>query len=119
MPLEPSHPDEPELHHELRDALNAGLENKDFFVWITVRPVGWQKSFAYLPRIVDTVEEWLGALDPEDVQPWDHGKGEISLTDPAADVRVRAIPKKPEARGTRPDHIVGNPEPVLAGYVEG
>jgi hypothetical protein len=31
-PLEPSHHDEPDLHHELRDALNAGLTNTDFFV---------------------------------------------------------------------------------------
>lgn len=118
MPLEPSHPDEPQLHHELRDALNAGLTNTDFFVWITVHPTGWQKSFAYLPRIVDAVEEWLAMLDPDEAQPWDKVGGEINIVDPAADVRVRAIPKKPEARGRRAAHIVGNPEPTLAGFVE-
>lgn len=116
MPLEPSHPDEPELHRQLRDALNDELRNTKFFVWITVRPTGWQKSFAYLPRIVAAVEEWLDTLDPDEVRPWDEGNGWISISDPAADVRIRAIPKKPGARGRRADQIVGNPAPVLTGY---
>ena len=119
MPLEPSHPDEPELHRQLRDALNAELTNKNFFVWITVRPTGWQKSFAYLPSIVDKVEAWLETLDPDEALPWDAGGGAIEFTDPAADVEIRAIPKKPEARGKPAREIVGNPEPVLSGYVEG
>jgi hypothetical protein len=43
---------------------------------------------------------------------------ELLFEDPAADVRIRAIPKKPEARGTRATEIVGNPEPVLMGFGE-
>jgi hypothetical protein len=116
MPFEASHPDEPDLHHELRDALNAGIQNTNFFVWISVYPTGWGKSFSYLPRIVEAVEEWLGALDPDQARPWDKVGGEIEIVDPAADVRLRAIPKKPEARGTRSGLVVGNPEPILTGW---
>jgi hypothetical protein len=121
VPLEPLHPDEPELHRQLRDALNEGLTNTDFFVWITVRPTGYQKSFSYLPRIVEGTGRWLASLDPD--APHEERKSntellELLFEDPAADVRIRAIPKKPEARGRRATEIVGNPEPVLMGFGE-
>jgi len=38
--------------------------------------------------------------------------------DPAAEIKLRAIPKRPEARDRRADQIVGNPEPILAGWVD-
>jgi hypothetical protein len=120
--LEPLHPDEPELHRQLRDALNEGLTNTDFFVWITVRPTGHQNRFSYLPRIVQRTDRWLASLDPD--APQEDRKSSFDpaallnaeFQDPAADVRIRAIPKKPEARGRRAAEIVGNPEPALAGY---
>jgi hypothetical protein len=117
MPLEPSHPDEPELHHQLRDALNEGLKSTDFFVWIRVRPTGYQKSFAYLPRIVARTDQWLASLDPDAPSVSWQSVAE-SFKDPAADVEIQAIPKKPEARGRRATQIVGNPEPALSGAVE-
>jgi hypothetical protein len=115
VPLEPLHPDQPELHRQLRDALNEGLTNADFFVWITVLPTGYQKRFSYLPRIVERTDRWLVSLDPDAPQE-DRKSNTEFFEDPAADVRIRAIPKKPEARGRRAVEIVGNPEPVLAGY---
>lgn len=114
--MEPLHPDEPELHRQLRDALNEGLSNTDFFVWITVRPTGHQTHFSYLPRIVEKTERWLSLLDPD--APQEERRSTEFVQDPAADVEIRAIPKKPEARGRRAVEIVGNPEPVLAGYVD-
>lgn len=115
MPLRPSHPDEPALHHELRDALNQRLTNGDFFVWISVRPTGERVEFEDLDAIVSKAETWLSSLDPDRVDASD--LPERTYSDKAAEVELRAIPKKPSARGQRAGQIVGNPEPVLAGWV--
>ena len=115
MSLQPRHPLEPQLHHELRDALNGELGNTNFFVWIDVRPHADQPSFAKLPEIVRKTETWLASLHPDDINP-ERLPG-ISVDDPAADVKLRAIPKKPSARSYRSDQIVGNPEPALAGWI--
>jgi hypothetical protein len=116
MPLEPRHPQEPALHHELRDALNRELRNTRFFVWIDVRPTGDRSTFEDLPRVVAHTELWLDSLDPDAVDP-----GELPERwerDPAAEVHLRAIPKKQEAWGSRSTEIVGNPEPILVGWTE-
>jgi hypothetical protein len=115
MALAPLHPAEPALHHELRDVLNADLSNKDFFVWINVTPNGSGEEFNDLGKIVRGVEAWLDALNPDDVSTAEQVP-ELEFIDPAAEVRVRAIPKKPAARGARSGPIVGNPEPVLVGW---
>lgn len=118
MPLQARHPLEPALHHALRDALDGGLQSTDFFVWIDVRPTGVSDAFTDLDRIVNETQSWLAHLDPDTglnpdhvAERWDH--------DPAAEIKLQAIPKKPEARGYRSKPIVGNPEPILAGWGEG
>jgi hypothetical protein len=117
MALSARHPDEPDLHHELRDAFNSRLTNTNFFVWIDVRPTGKDKRFAYLDQIVAATDEWLGDLDPDAPAPGEGRVQERWITDAAAEIKLRAIPKRPEARNRRADQIVGNPEPVLVGYV--
>lgn len=115
MPLEPLHPDEPALHHALRDMLNQSLTSTDFFVWIRVEPTGERREFEDLGAIVADTEQWLSGLDPDAVNADDlPARG---YRDRAADIEVRAIPKKPSARGYRAAEIVGNPEPVLAGWL--
>ena len=116
LPLEPSHPDEPGLHHALRDALNRGLSNTDFFVWITVHPTGERKDFADLSGLVRQADEWLRQYNAETVDPSQLPEREFS--DRAATVEVKAIPKKPAARGRHPGEIVGNPEPILTGWLD-
>jgi hypothetical protein len=113
--LQPSHPNEPALHHQLRDALNAELTNNDFFVWIEIRPTGQSRELATLPSIVSETEQWLAGLDPDAIDNPEE-LPEIRLSDPAADVTVRAIPKRQEARGRRAQEIVGNPDPILVGW---
>jgi len=113
--LEPLHPNEAALHHALRDALNRRLTTTDFFVWINIRPTGLRKNFENLDGIVEATEAWLLAQDPDTVSA--EALPEQTLLDPAADVTVRAIPKKTAARGHRASEIVGNPEPALAGWV--
>lgn len=115
MPMEPRHPLEAALHHELRDVLNGGLINTDFFVWIDIRPTGDETSFVDAQRILRDTEEWLASLDPDAISGTD--LPELVRRDLAADVTLRAIPKKPSARAYRSDQIVGNPEPILAGWV--
>lgn len=118
MPLEPRHPDELDLHHELRDALNRELTNTNFFVWIDVRPTGKAKHFTELKQIVEIVEEWLGELDPDAPPPGEGRVQEREISEPAATIKLRAIPRKREVRGYRAEQIVGNPEPILVGWVE-
>ena len=115
MALAPLHPAEPALHHALRDALNRSLTNTDFFVWITVTPKGDASEFRDLPSLVEETEGWLQGLDPDAIDASE--LPEQYLSDAAADVRIRAVPKKPSARGQHAGQIVGNPEPVLAGWV--
>lgn len=115
MPLEPLHPAEPVLHHTLRDSLNQSLTNTDFFVWISITPTGERNDFDDLNGIVSATEQWLSEQDPESVDP--DRLPEVEFSDRAADVSIRAIPKKPSARGNHPGEIVGNPEPALAGWV--
>lgn len=115
MALTPSHPDEPALHHQLRDALNQTLTSRDFFVWINVRPTGERVEFENLEAIVSDAEQWLSSLDPDRVDATE--LPERDYADKSAEVELRAIPKKPSARGRQTSQIVGNPEPVLAGWV--
>ena len=115
MGLEPLHPEEAELHRDLRNALNEGLTSTDFLVWITVEPTGATGRFEDLPKLVEDTDAWLKARDPDRVDGSD--LPELTLEDRAAEVRIRAVPKKPEARGRRSGEIVGNPEPVLVGWL--
>jgi hypothetical protein len=108
------HPDEIALHHELRDALNDSLTNKNFFVWINVQPTGDAKQFSNLDEIVGRVEGWLSDLNPDDVQ--ESSLPKLALDDEAASIGVTALPRKPEVRDHRAAEIVGNPWPVLVGW---
>jgi hypothetical protein len=117
MPLEPRHPYELDLHHELRDALNEQVLSASFFVWIDVRPTGDGRRFAHLDEIVRAVADWLGDLDP-DAHRVSQRLAERWIEDPAAEIKLRAIPKNPDARGNPGVPIVGNPEPILVGWTE-
>lgn len=114
MPMEPRHPDEPALHRDLRDALNRDLNNTDFFVWIDVVPSGAAQTFANLDAMVAATEGWLAHLNPDAIDP--NALPEQLFRDPAGEVRITAVPKKPSARGRRADQIVGNPEPAVSGW---
>lgn len=114
MEFKATHPDEPALHRELRDALNRGLDNTAFFVWIRVTPTGERRDFAALDRIVAETNAWLRELDPDAVRA--ESLPEKQFLDKAAEVRIQALPKKESARGKVPGAIVGNPEPVLVGW---
>jgi hypothetical protein len=114
MPYRASHPDETVLHYALRDALNRGLRNTNFFVWIRVKPTGNAKQFDDLPRIVNDTEIWLNSLNPDAVREKELPKRRFD--ERAASVEITALPRKPEVRGYRATEIVGNPSPVLVGW---
>jgi len=108
------HPDEITLHHELRDSLNSSLTNRNFFVWINVRPTGDAKQFSNLNGMASKIESWLSDLDPDAVEEGDLPK--LPLHDDAASVEITALPRKAEVRDHRAAEIVGNPWPVLVGW---
>jgi len=110
----PGHPLEPQLHQELREALNRDLSTTDFFVWIGVEPTGERDHFDDLPSIVDKTEQWLAGLDPGAINQRGNLPRQVIL-DPAAEVEIQAIPKKESARGSRSGEVVGNPAPILVG----
>lgn len=116
VPLTPRHPYEPALHKQLRDALNEGLTNTNFFVLIDVEPTGEAPVLSSTDAIVADTDAWLESIDPDAIV-----TGTIlpalAFTDPGAKILVRAIPKKTEARDGRAQEIVANPEPILAGFV--
>lgn len=114
MPYKASHPDEMSLHHALRDALNRGLKNTNFFVWIRVKPTGKAKQFNDLPRIVGDTEAWLTSLNPDAVKEKELPKRRFEQQ--AALIEITALPRKAEVRGYRASEIVGNPTPVLVGW---
>lgn len=114
MQYRAGHKDEIALHHELRDALNRDLTNKNFFVWINVEPTGEAKRFAHLGKMIGRTEAWLSTLNPDAVREGDLPK--LQLDEKAASVEITALPRKPEVRDHRAQEIVGNPGPVLVGW---
>jgi hypothetical protein len=108
-------PQELEWHERVRDALNSKIENPNFFVWIDVTA----EPGAVLDEeeLRGDVEEWLGGLDADGVievrssPVHEYSTGGLSVV-------LRALPKKPEARG-RSTLIVGNPVPAFAYWVSG
>lgn len=102
------------LHHQLRDAFNASLRNKNFFVWIHVMPTGDAAQFSDLGKMIERTEAWLSDLDPEAVREGDLPK--LKLREKAASVEITALPRTREVRGYRATEIVGNPEPVLTRW---
>lgn len=114
MNFKPSHPDELELHHALRDELNRTLTSPNFMVLIDVRPSGEQTEFADLAKIGRKTEAWLRSLDPDEER---DEPPTLRLSDPAAEVTIRAAVKKESVRAYKTEPIVGNPEPPLGGWV--
>jgi hypothetical protein len=90
------------------------LTSKGFFVWINVEPTGEAKCFVNLQHIVEETESWLSRLNPDAVNARDLPK--LSLHDRAAEIKITALPRKPEVRGYRATEIVGNPGPILVGW---
>jgi hypothetical protein len=105
--------DEMTIHQRLVEALEAGVRNRDWFVWLGVNVTGEVNADAIeLGKIVQFVEDWLGGLDPDTKYP---EPPDAAMTpDNIVYFEFQAIAKKPQARGTRP--LVGNPVPAFAYY---
>ncbi|HVO55634.1 MAG TPA: hypothetical protein VMT37_14575 [Solirubrobacterales bacterium] len=114
MQYRAGHEDEVALHHELRDAFNRDLTNRNFFVWLNVDPTGEAKQFAHLDKMVERTEAWLANLNPDAVREGDLPT--LQLHEEAASVEITALPRRREVRDHRAQEIVGNPGPVLVGW---
>lgn len=105
-------------HERVRRALDFRIDNPGFFLWIVVEA----KPGAGLDEqaLRRDVEDWLGELDADQVFQ-ERGEPEHTWEEGGLVVRFTAVPKKPEARGTRVP-IVGNPVSRAAywsGFVRG
>lgn len=102
-------PDEFNPHRVVAEALEHGVRNRDWFVWLTVNGTRMPGA-ADLNALAEQAETWLSRLDPENEE-----QPELAYEGPALSVRLRALPKKPHARGANP--LVGNPYPAYAQWV--
>jgi hypothetical protein len=96
-------------HRLVSEALEQGVRNRDWFLWINVNGDTFLAPNDNLDSLVQLTEQWLRELDPDAERkpapfawPGPHG----------VSVVLRALPKKPHARGSNP--LVGNPYPAFA-----
>jgi len=103
-----------EAHEMIRDALDGGLTDPNFFVWLNVivEDSSAEADVIDLDDIVRSTDEWLGTLNP-DARPED-GFDELVREYGPVSVRLRAGVWKPEARGRQHGHKVGPHVPVVA-----
>jgi hypothetical protein len=97
-----------EWHREITAELERRVQNRDFLIWVNVtgQRRGKQVDYDVIGR---EVEAWLRNLDPDAHSPQSPA---FPVYGPTLDLEVRAIPKKPEARGAQP--LVANPVPAVA-----
>jgi hypothetical protein len=101
---QPEQPDSP--HRVVSQALEAGVRNRDWFLWVGVDAEAVPTD---LDPLVERTEQWLSQLDPnQDADP----EPELEWAVPGLHVSLRALAKKPRARGQSP--LVGNPYPAFA-----
>ena len=100
-----------EWHREVAAELERRVRNRDFFLWLNVTGRRRGEPIDY-DAIAREIETWLRGLDPEQHSPQEPG---LQSVGPTLDLEVRAIPKKPAARGSVP--LVANPVPAV-GYWE-
>lgn len=97
------------MHRRVTEALESGVHNRDWFLWVDVSGDDARPDFSSL---VAAAEQWLGQMDP-DAEP---GEGpELQWARSNVSVLLKALPKKPHARGADP--LVGNPFPAFAYWV--
>jgi hypothetical protein len=96
------------IHHRVSQALEVGVRNRDWFLWLDV---SGEPELPDLGSLVAETERWLARLDP------DAGgdEAELDWVGPGLRVHLRALAKKPRARGGNP--LVGNPYPAFAYWV--
>ncbi len=75
-----------EVHVRVRDALEQGVRDRRFFVWLNIRlDRGTEPEFEDR-EVVKYVEEWLASLDPDDrpnsppVTVWEGPNVEVRLS---------------------------------------
>ena len=95
-----------EWHREVAAELERRVENRDFLLWLNVtgRRRGERVDYDAIGREVET---WLRSLNADSHSPREPA---FPVYGPTLDLEIRAIPKKPEARGTVP--LVANPVPT-------
>lgn len=107
-----------EWHERVRAALDAGIRNTDFCLWISIEA----ETEASLDEtaLLTNVSAWLGELDVD--REFEHrNEPEHTYENPGLVIRLTAVPRPPAARGLK-IAIVGNAVAMAAygsSYIRG
>jgi hypothetical protein len=106
-----------EWHKRIAKALDQGVTNPNFFLWLNVEvEPGILVDEQLITQIVNAVQQWLDSLDPDlKIDPDGSHPTRALQAGPVA-VRITALPRKPEARGAS-GVVVGNPSPPSAYWI--
>ena len=111
-------PSENEFHKRVCDALIAGVQNRDWFLWVNAVAPDDDKAF-HLDVLCGETREWLAGLDPDErfdsppSRTWAPGGADGS----GPEIRLSALAKKERARGS--GDLIGNPVPAFAYWTGG
>jgi hypothetical protein len=98
--------DEWDVHRQIVRELEAGVENRDWWLWLHIDE---SMTGASMTQIIEDVERWL-SLNPDHV-----GRViEREYVERGLVFRLRAWPRKREFRGEEP--LFGNPFPAIAEW---
>lgn len=92
------------MHRVVSQALEGGVQNRNWFIWVDV---SGESPPPDLSPLITRTEQWLHDLDAGTSQSTELNWSKSGLT-----VLLRALAKKPHARGANP--LVGNPYPAFA-----
>jgi hypothetical protein len=109
-------PTELQWHQHVARELERRVRSRDWLLWLSVEPPDADDEHTpSLDELASEVEQWLASLDPDEAvvfrhEPtwtWTPSKG-------TGKVRLAALAKKPEARGS--EALIGNAVPAFAQW---
>jgi hypothetical protein len=100
-----------EWHEALARALDQGIKNSDFFLWLRVDGETGLPGDGEMGGLVQRTRQWLDGLEVEAVEA--SSPPTLRLVGGTAEIELTAIPKKLAARGSS-GPVVGNPVPPRA-----
>lgn len=104
-----------ELHRRIARALESGVVNRDWWIWISFRVDA--ETAVSLAGLAETVERWLGEADPDEELGQHARVRELTWPGGGIHVTLRAIPRRLASRGAV--ELVGNPFPAIAYWTGG
>lgn len=106
-----------EWHKRLAKALDAGITNPNFFLWLRVEvESGTLVDERVINEVVQSTQRWLDGLNAETIRRSDDKPPDTAYEFGPVRIGITALPRKPEARGVI-GAVVGNPSPPSAHWI--